>query len=43
MTKHQSLVIDSWGDNEPNFEELVEEDTDYLVFKCASDDQKQVL
>lgn len=31
MTKHQSLVIDSWGDNEPNFEELVEEDTDYLV------------
>lgn len=31
MTKYQSLVIDSWGDNEPNFEELVEEDTDYLV------------
>lgn len=31
MTKHQSLVTDSWGDNEPNFEELVEKDTDYLV------------
>ena len=30
-TKHESLVINSWGDNEPNFEELVEEDTDYLV------------
>lgn len=31
LTKHQSLVINSWGDNEPNFEQLVEEDTDYLI------------
>lgn len=31
MTKHQSLVSDSWGEEEPNFEQLVEDDTDYLV------------
>lgn len=31
LTKHQSLVSDYWGDEEPNFEQLVEDDTEYLV------------
>lgn len=31
LTKHQSLTIDLWGEDEPNFEQLVEDDTDYLV------------
>lgn len=31
MTKHQTLTSDSWGQQEPNFEELVDVDTDYLV------------
>ncbi len=31
LTKHQSLTIDLWGEDEPNFEQLVEIDTDYLV------------
>jgi hypothetical protein len=31
LTKHQSLTIDLWGEDEPNFKQLVEDDTDYLV------------
>lgn len=31
MTKYQSLTSGLWGEEEPNFEQLVEDDTDYLI------------